>query len=530
MKYYLPYILLFLVLKLPAQQTNPSSILAAVKDAAPLKPVDAAAAKQVSIKDFGAVGDGSHDDYQAIQKACDYVIEHPAILFIPVGNFFISHPITLSKMANGQPRFFTIHIRGMLTNKSTGNEYLSRITCGFKSGYGIGIQFGRGVLIENITLLGQYTFPYKVTNQNIGTLKFNEWADGSVVDTRYQPYAGIVVDPENNANGSSGGSSDITIRNCAIKQWMVGIALTPNGHTLNDEIVNILDDDIEAVRVCIAIGQDQSKTIRIDGLKVWASVHTVVDGVHYGRGTGGGSVMANVWNIAGNVNQLFNIVTDRFPLSAMNIYGESIFRIGRIGEGTGANFINCQIDFLTGPGLPSADYILYGAANFYGGSLRYYDNSVTHRLQLSNTKSVFRDMTLNNPPITIAIYGGSYSSPLFDNVHLYYRGTQMSKTTETLIPFHTTPSLQIDRKKWSGTVVVPVTLASQIQAGDYILGSPASSTRKYYDEEISPGGNASTIQIGRIISVQGDTLRFDDVGLNAYSGIGYDQMYIYKSN
>src|ERR1700759_3453960 len=26
----------------------------------------------VSIKDFGAIGDGKHDDYKAIQTACDY--------------------------------------------------------------------------------------------------------------------------------------------------------------------------------------------------------------------------------------------------------------------------------------------------------------------------------------------------------------------------------------------------------------------------------------------------------------------------
>ncbi len=105
---------------------------------------------------------------------------------------------------------------------------------------------------------------------------------------------------------------------------MVGIALTPNEQTQNDEMINIKDDDIEACRVAIAIGQDQSKTIAIEGLKVWASVYTVLDGLSYGRGTGGGSVYCDNWNIAGNVNQLFYLRTDRFPLSARNIYSESL--------------------------------------------------------------------------------------------------------------------------------------------------------------------------------------------------------------
>ena len=112
----------------------------------------------ISIKDFGAVGDGVHDDYKAIQTACDYAIKHPAIVIIPVGNYLISHPIVLQNVVNGQYQFFTIHIRGLLPNKSASNEYTSRITCGFKSGFGIGIQMGRGITIENITITGSIYF------------------------------------------------------------------------------------------------------------------------------------------------------------------------------------------------------------------------------------------------------------------------------------------------------------------------------------------------------------------------------------
>src|SRR5580765_3863500 len=39
----------------------------------------------LSLKDFGAAGDGKHDDIEALEHARDWVIRHPAILTIPIG-------------------------------------------------------------------------------------------------------------------------------------------------------------------------------------------------------------------------------------------------------------------------------------------------------------------------------------------------------------------------------------------------------------------------------------------------------------
>lgn len=478
--------------------------------------------KHLSFSDFGAAGDGNHDDADAITFACNYVIAHPQTLIAPIGNFYISHPILLQN--NG--RFFTIHIAGMLSNKSSSNEYLSKITYGGKSGYAFGIQLGRSVVIENITIIGQYTFPNNVTNANIGILKFSDWVDPSITDTRNSPYAAIVIDPNQNANGGTGGTSDVTIQNCAFKYWMVGICLSPNG-TLNDEMINILEDDIEACRVAIAIGQDQSKTINIKGLKVWASCHTILDGITYGRGTGGGSVFCENWNIAGNCNELFNLYTDRFPLSCKDIYSESLFRIGNVGAGTGANFINTQIDFLTGPGMPEADYLIAGQANFYGGMLRYYDNDITHRMNLSNLGGAYRDMVFNTIPFTANLFGGiNYTpAPVFDNVNLYYYngggGKKLVAPYEIYIPLRCNISFN---KDWTAKLYRYDTPLPQMQVGDYILGASASAYRKCYDPYLNPQ-NITTVQIGRVVAITGDTIRLDRVGLNA-PNIGYDAIYI----
>ena len=488
----------------------------------------------VSIKDFGAIGDGIHDDYKAIQTACDYVIKHPAVLIIPVGNYLISHPIVLQNVVNGQYQFFTIHIRGILPNKSASNEYASRITCGFKSGFGIGIQIGRSITIENITIVGQYTFPNSINIKNIATTKFSEWNNGSVTDKRYAPYAGIVIDPfcDSNAIGVNdgydglrsfyrpmngyGGSSGVDIKQCSIRQFMVGVALTPNPQTANDEMINFLDDNIESVRIAIAIGQDQSKEIHIDRFKCWASTHTILDGLTYGQRIGGGSVMIHGMNIAGTVNQLFYLYTDRFPLSAINVYSESIYRIGTVGRGAGANFINFQIDFIAEPGIPAPDYIISGTANFYGGCLRYYDNSLTHRMNLVNTQIMLRDLTLNNLPIKTGLYGipqNVYPTPILENVAMYYR----KSWKDTLIRLNYIPTINIDKKTWTSSFKGSI----PGKVGDYVLGAG----RGCYDQGLQNAG-CPTIQIGRITSINGDIVTMDDVGINAYSGTNYDAVYI----
>ncbi len=476
----------------------------------------------VDIRSFGAKVDGVTDDIIADSTACAFCIANPKTcseVIFPVGHSRITRPLILQN--NGH--FFTIHIKGAYPAKEASDQYLSQIDCDFKAGFGIGIQLGRGIIIENLSIVGKYNFPYTITNQNIGTTTFAQWNDGSVNDSRYSPYAGIVIDPYANASGSSGGTSGVEIRQCAIKQFMVGVCLTPTPYTFNDEMINIIDDDIEAVRVAVAIGQDQSKEIHIDRLKCWASTHTILDGVHYGRGTGGGSVMIEGMNIAGNVNELFNLNTDRFPLSAKDIYSESLFRIGNVGNGAGANFINCQIDFLTGPGLPAADYLIAGQANFYGGCLRYYDGTSPHRLNLSYMTGRFSDMTLNNPPFTIGLYGGSvYPTPSFDNIHLYNQGTTMPTVFDTLIPFQRIGPT-IDRINWIGYIVLPHGTNAHIS--DYILGSPESTGRLPYDVGIN-SGNIATLQIGCIYKLSGDTAFFNDIGVNVFTATGYDGMYL----
>lgn len=470
----------------------------------------------LNVQDFLAMGDGKTDDYLPVINACNYCLANPKIctrVRFPAGfSFRTTKPILLQN--NG--RYFTITLSGDFSNKYASDEYLSKIICDYRAGFGIGIQYGRGITIENLTIVGKYIFPYSVTNKNIGTLKFSEWIDSTITDNAHNPYVGISIDPNLNASGTRGGTSGVTIRGCKIIQWMVGVSLSANGFTQNDEMINILDDDIEACRVAIAVCQDQSKTVNIEGLKVWSSVHTVLDGVHYGAGLGGGSVFCDNWNIAGNVNELFNVTTTRFPLAASRIYSESIFRIGMVYGSAGANFRDFEIDFLTGPGMPAADYLFYGSANFDGGQIRYYDDSYSHRMNWSNSNVHFSNMTLSSPLIACGLYGmpaNHYPEPQLNNIQYFYK-----QGTDTLIKLPWAYTVTVDRVNWTATVNT-----TGFKIGDYILAYPSSISGRYYD----PGLNlnaAPTIQVGRVTGVSGNLTMLDDVGLNAYSD--YEALYI----
>lgn len=483
--------------------------------------------KEISVKDYFAFGDGSTDDYLPIINACNYCIANPKIcttVRFPVGVYVTTKPILLQNLVNGANQFFTINLVGDVSNKPYLNSYGSSIYCKYTSGYGVGMILARGVKIQNISVIGQYTFPQSVLGNKIATLKYSEWDNGSVTDSRYLPYSGFAIDPYPMAQGGSGGSSQIEISNCTTAQWMVGIAIGCNGISLNAESINLIDDNFADVKICVAIGQDQSKDINIIRPKCWTAIHTMLDGLHYGSGTGGGSVTGYGGNIAANMYELFNVNTDRFPLAWYSLYAENLFKIGSVGSRTGTNLTNCQIDLICADGYPAPDYIISGNINFYGGMLRLYTDN-PKRLKLNNTSSMFRDMTLSSPPITRSLIGMNpdYPNPKFDNIALYSTGKYFHEKFDTLISIPNNIKLTIDRNAWVSFASPQSSIHANVD--DYILGAPAGGYSYAYDTALNKMINP-TKQIGRVTKISGDSLYLNDVGLDVHTGDQYDQIYI----
>lgn len=177
--------------------------------------------------------------------------------------------------------------------------------------------------------------------------------------------------------------------------------------------------------------------------------------------------------------------------------------------------------------MPAADYLIGGQANFYGGMLRYYDNSQTHRMNLVGCPGYFRDMTMNLRPIVTSMSGyptNTYPVPVFDNVHNYYRGGNVSAGVETITRLSGITGIAIDQTRWTGTVTGGG-IGAMVQIGDYILGSPDSKNRKFYDPSLNPL-NCNTIQIGRVTAINGNVVSVDDVGLNCPQTVGYDGVFV----
>ena len=120
----------------------------------------------------------------------------------------------------------------------------------------------------------------------------------SPTTSRYAPYAGICIDPFCDPAkafdtypglGSeyleSAGSSAISIERCTVSNFVVGIAIAPNGVTQNAEDISIDNCIVTSTKSAIAVCQDQSRGVSCRNLNVTYAKY-VIDCTHYGKGSG----------------------------------------------------------------------------------------------------------------------------------------------------------------------------------------------------------------------------------------------------
>ena len=531
----------------------------------------------INVKWFGALGDGIHDDWHAIQFAVDYVISHrhlPRTLYFPEGTYPISQPLILSSYLKDNYQFFCINLKGATPAKATSSYYSSKIVARFNDKFAIGLQRARTCIIENLAIMGQFSFPNKLTALQICTLKFDEWQDGKSRDNKNSPYAGIVIDPfceselldpKNQYPGMNsfykgtgqGGTSGIQIKECSVKNFIVGIMVTPNPHTANAEISDIIDCNIDYNKVGIAFGQDQTKENHIIRLKCWGGTHTIYDGVHYGKGYSSSPYIDGM-NIAGAVNQLIQADISRFPTYIMNVFAEALFRIGSITGNASAHIINCQFNFISiVKGFPTPDYYIYGGnISFEGTMLRLYTENNNFRLKLSNCNSTFVNGVTNCPPLitNIANYGIGYQTPSFENVTTYTSPTSVinpqNKITNTnklvynkevIYPgttyeWHSAPyfpkykitysdnyerlvdlgksTVHLDKTTWTAYFVLNHQFINRIKINDYIVSNGCWPTQHYYDKSLNDSPDP-TIVFGKVTDIINDTIKLDQVSIDA---------------
>ncbi len=315
-----------------------------------------------SVKWFGAKGNNT-DDHTAIQKSINTCIKNNIrTVFLPVGKYKISNPLIISSGS-----FCTLEVLGESSfwDANMGSELYPTFT----NTFAIGIQNGKGCKIRKLKITGLFTPPNMGDRPKFFNTSFENFKDNICRDSRYSPYAAIVIDPFTNlstdkipADGgypglkpfygmykgfwSNTGSTGIEIEEMIINNFVVGICSSPNEVTRNAEITIINKVQFENCKLCISGGQDQEKANVISNIYCWGGTHTI-----FATGLYGGERMAGNWiidhaNIAGGVIRfIYNNQHGYFPTYISHVFAESLGTWGTINSEIASSISNCHIDF-----------------------------------------------------------------------------------------------------------------------------------------------------------------------------------------
>ena len=396
---------------------------------------------------FGATGNGSTDDWYALQKGINYILSNPntgRTLYLPPGTYRITRPLIIARTAGTSYKQSSINLIGPANSKSL-SAGMANIVPTYTNTFAIGVQLGKGVLIKDLQITGRFSFPNKLTDVQVDTLSASEWTDGVCRNNPKSPYAGIVIDPfcdstvfEDHADMypglhpyylphiSRGGSTAVQVVGCSIRNFIVGFMLTPSNQQ-NGDLIDVIDCDISSNKVGYAMGQAQSKECHVERLKCWGPTHTLFDNVNYGfrHGDGANIPLVDGVNIAGQVKQLCWVQAASFGGVFRNVYAEGLFRIGFVGGMATVSFEDCQLNFATiDPTAPYPDFFVLGSgASFHSCMLRLYTGAIGSRLILSGSNNYYEGGIMNEPPVAVNLDENIvFPSPSFKNVAMYYSG------------------------------------------------------------------------------------------------------------
>jgi hypothetical protein len=364
------------------------------------------AGKYFSVKWFGAVGNGIADDHASIQTTINTIIrnrQYIKSIFLPSGSYKIDYPLIMYNWNGSNYSFFDLDFIGESSfweESSAGTKIITN----FSNQFAIGVQAGKGVRIENLYIIGNYTYDFTTTQAFYASTFEGYTSTTPCRDSQFSPYAAIVIDPFSNSasnipsdggypatdgfgnnlstyyRGTGGvtGSTGIAVTDCFLSGFTVGLITSPNGFTLNAELIYVNKLQISNCKSGIAGCQAQEKMNRVNFLGCWGECHTLLRFNTYGasgtNGEVGHWVIENV-NIAGRVNQLISRTESGFfPMNISKVYAETLGKIGFTSFSMGTTISDSVFDFAR-PDLETKQYFLSlatGVCVFKNVSMRYY--------------------------------------------------------------------------------------------------------------------------------------------------------------
>jgi hypothetical protein len=341
----------------------------------------------ISVKDFGAVGDGVADDTAAIQAAIDWAMYRnlpyntsrtwnvPSV-FIPAGRYKISDTIHLGY----GDTFRSVHLRGD-GRMFVGEQGFAGTTLvpTFNDRPAIAVSGGRSNSIQGLSIrglnqswvinnrLGDFTTPL------LDDLVAANWVNSSFpasASSRYAPYAGIAIDPYAGPRpavsypdvnypswlnyttqyNSPTYSSDVTIRDVEITGFAVALVVQPCDADGNGDFVKIENALVGYCQYGVSIGNTQARDCSINNVSMAQCYCFVTTSVH-GRQNGKPGIDCR------NSSFNFGIYGAIIPNMAFggniafrNMYAECLYSIGLFGGSGGARqqnvlFSECEFGF-----------------------------------------------------------------------------------------------------------------------------------------------------------------------------------------
>lgn len=368
---------------------------------------------------YGAKGDGS-DDQPELQKPLDVCAYQNKIkhLFWPGGSYTIAKGLYWERDDNGDG------VRDFLTGyslegegKTFGGANETLVSCPNGNSFGFNIQRGKGVVIENIFLLGNNSAISALSISDVMENNSANWENGNR-DQQTSPHAGWVIDgfgPPSFGSGSkypdfvakysdatNAGSTDIKLINCGARYWVVGFMLSPAGVVQNGDLVEYNACWSDYCETAFATGSSQNRTNRIIKCAVWGHVKTVVDCKTYGDNIGDPPHFDGL-NVAGYVRQ-FCILNDF--LNAGLIVENSHFELLRMLGGS--------------PASDAGDLVMENSWVNFAGDQNNGDGTVLH-----HPITLFRGASLTVKGGTFTNYSAGFSPQSFSAKWAYFEGVRI---------------------------------------------------------------------------------------------------------
>lgn len=283
-----------------------------------------------------------NDNWYSLQKSIQTVLQNSGSLrdlFIPKGDYAYSRPLLIAQQRGKSYMACSIHLFGEASFWDMGNG-TNLLFTGI-SDYALGIQKGKGVEIDHITLKGVFMAP-AYTGPSYYQLPLEQFIHPGSPDVS-SGYSGLVIDPI--AVSGDGGSTGIYVHDVQASQFSIDFSVSPNAQTFNADILQFERIKCGDARVGFATGQAQEKGNMIRGIYAWGNLHTLYRCGYYGKKQAGQYVIDG-GNIAGRCIRLFDIRQDGwYNTTIHHLFAESIYEVGSLSSGIPMSLNNCTFHF-----------------------------------------------------------------------------------------------------------------------------------------------------------------------------------------